>query len=278
MTANLRIVPLNHWDAATLSTSAAPATGFPITNTQNSTRELVCLTTSNAAQDWLGTWAASPVRTATFFGMFLHTLGGPGSTGTIRVRFYSDAAWTTQIYDTTALAANNITPTDVYDFGIGSNDPFAGTWPYWLWFTETAAFRSVKISFANIPGAALQASRIFIGKHLEVTYNAAYAGTLGWVDSSDKNRSRGGSLRTSVGPSYRVMDNALPWVPEAQRGSWLDIQRYCGTGRDFVMSLFPLDATRLERDYLLNAKFKALDALGRPSKNRLSARLQVEEV
>ena len=276
--ANLRIVPLNHWDAATLSTTGAMAAGFPLINTQNSTRGLVARSTSNAAQSWKATWGASPVRTCTFFGMFLHTVGGIGSTGTIRVQLYSDAAWTTGIYDSTALSANNITPTEAYQFGISSNDPFAGTWPFWLWFTSKT-FRSAQITFGGTPlNAYFQASRIFIGEALEVTYNPAYGATLGWVDKSDRNRSRGGSLRTSVGPSWRVMDNPMPWVDNAQRASFLDTQRYCGTGRDFVISLYPEDGTRLERDYMLNAKFVALDALGRPSKNRLSTRLQVEEV
>jgi hypothetical protein len=277
MTANLRIVPLNHWDFATLSTSAAPATGFPITNTQNSTRSLVCRTASNAAQTWSATWGASPVRTATFFGIFLHNLGGPGSTGTVRAQFYSDAAWSSQIYDTTALVANNITPTDVYDFGVSSNDPFAGSWPYWLWFTETAAFRSVKISFANIPGTYLQASRIFVGKHLEVLRDPAFGATLGWTDLTDRNRSRGGSLRSNVGPSWRVMQMDLNYVRESERAAWLDVVRYCGTGRDFVWSVFPLDGTRLERDHIVNAKFSSLDAIGRQAKY-LTKRLQVEEV
>lgn len=278
--ANLRIVPLNHWDAATLSTSVAPATGFPIINTQNTTRNLTCRTTSNAAQNWLGTWSAGVSRTATFLGIFLHNaVASLASAATIRAQFYSDAAWTTQIYDTTALSANNITtPTDVFDFGIGSNDPFLGTWPYWIWFAETTAFRSVKISFASIPGTYFEASRIVIGKHLEVTYNPAYGDTLKWLDNSTAGRSRGGSLRRNRGATWRVMDNALPWIPEAQRAAWLDIQRMCGTSVDFVHSLYPTDGTRLERDYMMNACFESLDGLNRPSKNRLSTRLQIVEV
>ncbi len=277
MTANLRIVPLNHHDAATLTTSLTPATGFPVLNTQNSTRGLVWRTPSNAAQTLSGTLPATPARTATFFGMFLHTAGGVGSTGTVRFQAYSDTGLTAQIYDSTALAANNITPSDVYDFGVSSNDPFLGSWPFWIWLPETSQIRSYKISFANIPGSYLQVSRIFIGKHFEAAVNPDYGMLLGYLDNSDRGRSRGGSLRTSLGASWRTMDMNLNGINENERAAWLDIMRYCGTGRDMVVSGFPLDGTRLERDHIFNGKLSALNAIGRQV-NRLTDRVQVEEV
>jgi hypothetical protein len=270
-TANLRLVPRNFHDEATLTNSITPATGFPVTNTQNSTRSLVWKSTGTTAQTIKGTLAAS--RSATFFGMFRHAMSG----GSVRIQLFSDAAWTTQTYDSTALPVNNITPTDVYDWGIGSNDPFAGTWPYWIWFAS-AAFQSYTISFSGSPTIGYwQASRIWLGKHLEVTYNPAYGATLGFLDQSDRDRSRSGSLRTRVGPTWRTMDLTMGEIDESQRAAFLDILQYCGTSRDVVASLFPLDGTRLERDHIINGKFSNMNALGRQV-SYLTGHLQLEEV
>ncbi len=271
MTANLRIVPLNHHDAATLTNSIAPATGFLVTNTQNSTRSLVWKSPDGTAQNIKGTLAAS--RSATFFGMFLHSAAG----GSVRLQLFSDAAWVTQVYDSTALAASNITSTDVYDWGNSSNDQFRSSGPYWLWFAATT-FQSYTISFSGTPTAGYwQASRIWLGKAFEVGVNPDYGATLGFATLTDRNRSRGGSLRTNVGPTWRVMQMDLNALVEAERGTMVDIFQYLGTGRDFVLSLFPADGTRLERDNMVNAKFSALDAIGRQV-NRLTNRLQVEGV
>ena len=277
MTANLRIVPLNHWDAATLSTSAALATGYPITNTQNSIRESVARTTSNAAQDWKATWGAAPVRTATFIGIFAHTAGGPASTGTFRLQLFSDAAWSSSVYDSGALSANNITPAEVYDFGISTNDPFAGQWPFWIRFTEKT-FRSATISWGGTPlQNSFQASRVFIGKHKEVAVNPDYGMTLGYLDNTKKNRSLGGSSRRNVGALWRVMNLDLNRINENERATWLYLYRLLGTGRDFVIDGFPADGTTLERDHLFNGTLSALNPIGRQV-SWLTTKLQVEEV
>ncbi len=73
-TGNLRIVPRNFHDEATLTNSIAPATGFPVTNTQNSTRSQVWKSPDGTAQNIKGLVPAN--RSATFFGLFRHTAGG----------------------------------------------------------------------------------------------------------------------------------------------------------------------------------------------------------
>jgi hypothetical protein len=271
MTANLRIVPLNHHDAATLTTSIAPATGFPATNTQNSTRSLVWKSPDGTAQTVSGVTTAN--RSATFFGMFIHACAGAN----VRLQLYSDIAWASQVYDSTALAVNNVTPTDTYDWGTGSNDPFAGQWPFWIWFASTT-FRSYKISFSGTPTAGyFQASRFWLGKAYEFFQNWDLGGGFGWVDNSDRNRSRAGSSRRSRGGTWRIAQGNMNGLVESDARALLDMQRYCGTSLDVVVSLFPEEATARERDNVVDCTFVNLNILGRQV-GRLTNNLQFEEV
>jgi hypothetical protein len=98
------------------------------------------------------------------------------------------------------------------------------------------------------------------------------------MDHTDRNRSRGGSLRTNVGPAWRTMTMDLPRVPEASRAGWIDTMQQVRTGRDFVLSMFPEEATRRERDHTLNCKMSTLDPLERWHLVHLKKRIQIEEV
>jgi len=269
--ANLRIVPYNDHDDATLTTSAAPATGYAVTETQNSTRGRTWRTTSNAGQSISGTLAAS--RTVSSFFMFLHTAHG----GNVRLQLYSDAAWVTQVYDSTAVAAIPYTTDEAYVWSKGSADPFKTESPYWLYFTAIAC-QSYIITFSATPTATYwSASRLFLGKYFEAAVNPDYGLQLGYADITDRNRTQGGSLRTNVGAIWRTLSMDLNGINENERGTWMQIMRQAGTGRDVVASAFPGDGTSRERDHTINGKLVSLDALGRQV-SRLTKRVQLEEV
>ena len=98
--ANLRIGYLNHADAATLTASPLlDATGQE-TALQDDARS-VCLATSTASQDIKGTWGGT-AYTVSQLAVWRHNLA---YSDTIRLYLYSDVAWTTGVYDSTALAA-----------------------------------------------------------------------------------------------------------------------------------------------------------------------------
>jgi len=276
---NLRIVPMNWHDAATLSSSAAMVVGFEVENTQNSIRSRVMRTTSAASQ-WVG-GVLPEDRKASFFGMFRHRCHG----GSVQVVLYSGAGFSGTVYDSGALPVLNVVGSDVYDFGIdvnalGGSDPFVLESPYWVWFPEVT-FRSYKVFFSSksvtYGFAYWQVSRFFLGNAFEVLRNPDWGANLGFVDKTDRNRSRGGSLRTNVGPVWRVLSFDFVSMLESERAPWLDIMRQCGTGREFVISFFPEDADRRERDHTFTAKFTSLDGIGRPTFDTLSKRVQMEE-
>jgi hypothetical protein len=261
----------------------AAAAGFAASNTQNTQRSRVWRSTAGTSQYVRGTFADGLARTVSFFGFFLHRCHG----GKVRLQLYSDTAWTTQVYDSTALDVINVVPSDGANWGIdpyggGAIDPFLLDAPYWLWLTATAC-KSYKITFSNnvttYTGTAYwQVCRFYVGKWIEVQINPDYGLPLGYESLNDRNRTRGGSLRTNVGQRWRQMTVDLANVRENERAAWLDIANYCGTGRDFVISLFPEEASRRERDHMLNGKFSALGPIVRQNFSQLRQNLRIEEV
>ncbi len=280
--ANLRIIPRNFHDEATLTTQFSPVLGYSIDNTKDTQRSRVWRTPDGTNQYINGTFADGLTRAPGFFGFFRHRCHG----GFVRLQLYSDAAWTTQVYDSGSTSVINLVPTEGLDWGIdpygsGRIDPFLTDAPYRLWFTPTGC-RSYKITFSgNVSTYGYsywQVCRFCLGPSKELPYTALYDYPLNLVDQPERNRSRGGSLRTNVGPNWRTMTLDIKRVPETEGADWLDIVKYVGTGRDFVVSLFPSDGTRKERDHVMNCKFSVLDPLIRWHPSFLSKRLQLEEV
>lgn len=278
--ANFRIVPMNWHDAATLSTEIAEVAGFEVENTQNHIRSRV-LKTPSAAGQWIGGVLPSD-RTANFFGLFRHRCHG----GKVRLVLYSDAGFASSVYDSGDLDVLNVIGVDVYDFGIndtglGGSDPFVLFTPYWLWF-ETTEFRSYKIFFSDkspdYDYDYWQVSRIWLGKYFETSFSPDYGLTVGWVDQTDVNRSRGGSLRTNQGPKWRVMNIDFTNMSESDRAAWLDIAYQCGTGADCVVSVMPEQGDRQERDHIINGKFVAMSPINRPTYGNLASKLQIQEL
>lgn len=280
--ANVRIIPRNFHDEATLATQLAPVTGNSIDNTKDRQRTRVWRSTAGTDQYISGTFADGLSRTVSFLGIFRHRCHG----GQIRLRLYSDAAWTTQVYDSGLVNAINVVPTDGLDWGVnpygsGSIDPLLTNAPFWLWFTPTAclSYRVYFSSNVSTYGAAYwQVCRFFLGRYFSLGYNPSYDAALGREDQTDSNYSRGGSLISNVGPSRKVMTMDIARIPESERAAWLDILEYCGTGRDLVISWFPEEATRRERDHLINGVMSALDPLERWHLLYLRKRLQIKEV
>lgn len=281
----LRIVPRNFHDESTLTVSVAEAAGYEILNTQNRIRTRAWRSSTGGDVTIRGTFGPTYPRTPSFFGMFLHQCHG----AKIQLLLYSDDAWTSTIYDSGVNDVVKVQPTDGMDWGfdpfsLGPNDPFAEDAPYWLWIepgSPPPACLSYEILLsshsATYGRTVWQASRFFLGPTMELFRQPEFGASLGYAAQTDRNRSRGGSLRTNVGVQWRTMELSLGAMEESERAAWLDIFRYCGTGRDFVLSLFPNEGTRKERDYILNCAFASLNPINREI-NRLTGRLQIEEV
>lgn len=281
--ANIRIVPRNFHDEATLATEFAPVAGFSIDNTKDRQRSRVWRSTDGSDQYISGVYDDGLPRTVDHFSMFSHRCHG----GQFRLRLYTNNNWTSLAYDSGLTDIINVVPTDGLDWGIdpygdGTNDPLITEAPFWLWLetpVEHLSFRYYFSSNVSTYGYAYwQACRFFLGLTYELPYNIIYDNALGFIDATDRARSRGASLRTNVGPNWREFNADIKRLPDSDRAGWFDIKKRVGTGRDFVLSVFPENGTRKERDYFMNCVFKTLDQMVRYLPTWLSSRIQIEEV
>lgn len=269
--ARLRFTPYNHHDFATLSVTDT-SSGFTITNTQNFNRSKVWLAGSVGTKVIRGTLAASAFANA--FYMFRHN----AHAGDVQIELFTDAAWVTSAYDSTALPADNTTPDSTYEWGLSTVDPFLADSPYWHYFTGVD-FQSYEITLSGV-SALYRVSRIFLGEYFEVLVNPQFGSSIGFNTVggvSDRNRGRGGSLRTNIAEMWKVMNLDFDIIYDGDRAVWMDILRYCGMSRDFAVSVFPEFGTREERDNTVNGVFSSLDPLGRQY-SYLTKKVQVEEV
>lgn len=267
----LRVVPYNDHDDATLTASAAPVTGYPEEDTQNDIRSRVYRSSGTSTVSITGVVTAN--RVANCFFLFRHTLAGAN----VRLQLYSDAGASAQVYDSTTLPAVWYTDSDAYTWSTGSNDPLVSEAPFRHYFTDTT-YRSYKITFSGTPTyySYFQVSRIVLGKYIEFARQPRFGLPLGFADNTDKTRSLGGSLRSNIGATWGTMTLDLGRVEDAERPFWVKMKRRNGTGRSWVLSLYPGNGTDLERDYTMLCKFVALDPIIRDMAV-YTQRLQIEE-
>ena len=282
MTASLRIIPRNFHYEATLSTELAAADGFSVVNTQNRKRSRVWRSTDGDDQYVAGTFEDGLDREVDWFSFHRHRCSG----GTVRAQFYSDDGWVSQVYDSTALDVNKVIGTDGADwgidpYGIGDNDPHITESPYWLRFDPVTCL-SYKITFSgNDPtfGAAYWEVCAFVLGRSFAPFRQSVGAELGFIDLTDVDRSRGGSIYSNVGAQARTLRLALEGIKEDERAAWLDIVRQCGLGRDLAITLFDGEGSRRERDHVMFGTFSALDAIGRQTSRPsvLTKTLQFQE-
>lgn len=237
--ANLRIGYLNYADLATLTADPVATTTGPVTYLQSDARGDIFLASSAASQAIKGTWGGTSY-TVSQMTLWRHNLV---YSDTIRLQLYSDAAWTTQVYDSTALAA--------YVSALFDNWGWAFTNRYFA----AQACKSFKITVAA-SAAALQCSRLFLGPYTEAPINPEYGAVFGIETNARQSRSEGGSLRSIVKADWRTAMFDMLVRTEADRAAWMEIARYCGISKSIVASLYPEVGGTEERDHTLFSKFE----------------------
>ncbi len=273
----MKLIADNQGDAATMTASPAVTASLPVTNLQTQPRASVMRTTSAADQEIKLSWAAARILSAV--ALVRHNLT---SAATWRVQIYSDAAWTTLTYDSGAVAAAPGKALGDLSWGI---DPLGASvftgWSYAfssLYFAPVAGQSAIiTLSDAGNPDGYMQASRLFVGAHIEPQYNPSYGFKLGWKENTVTTRTDGGSLRSDPTVPYRTLSASLDWIAEEERASLLDALRQVGKRQDIWISVFPGTGGARERDYSMAAKVVTLPDIVQPSYGVYGAQLDLEE-
>lgn len=236
---NLAIAYINRADSATLTASPVAGTSTPVTYLQNDARGYQFAATAAGAQDIKGTWGG----TAYAIGCVRLDRTNLADGDTWRIQLYSDAAWTTGVYDSGTIAVFT-----------------AGTFASWSFsvaeklFTEVAGVKSFKITVTS--AAVFQSSRLFVGTYTNAQYNPKLGLSAGWDGNSTQVRKDGGSLGVNVKSQWRTMSFDMFASTETERAIWNEIGRYAGNTKTVWVSVFPGVGGTQERDYSVMGKFE----------------------
>lgn len=263
----MRIVPRNDCDEATLSSSGGGgiAAGTLLENLQNTVRKKVVRSADASSFTVSGTVPGT--RTASHFSIHRHLCHA----GSIRLQLLGGSG-----YDSGVVSATTYTATETYLWSDGTNDPFLTESASWLWFPETT-YTSFSVTFSGTPSQSFwEISRMWLGRYFEIAIGPDEGYSLGWVDQSDRNRSRGGTLRTNRSEMWRAAEIDLSNMSPSEAGTFLQFQRNVGTGKEFLVSAVPEDGTSLERDNFMPGKFPSLNPVARYV-SWLTGKIQIEE-
>ena len=271
----MRIVPYNDHDDATLTVNVTLPSGFEAENTQNAVRSDVLRTSDTTTLVITGVLTAS--RVANCFFIFRHLLNG----ASVRLQLFTDSGASVAASGGDS-GTNPIvwwTAAETYSWSNATNDRFASESGYRYYFAADVTYLSYKLTISGTPTSSsyYQASRIFIGRYMELARSPDFGMQLGYKDLTRTNRTQGGSRRSYVGEGYRTLTGNLNYVKAAELSTWVQIHRQSGTGRDLVVDPFPADTTAKGRDHLMNACFSSIDAIGNDV-SRFTKRFQFEEV
>lgn len=273
----LKLIAINQGDLATVTASPAVVATLPATNLQLQPRAAVMRTTSTADQDIKLTWPSTRILTSAV--MSRHNLS---SASTWRLQLYSDAAWTTLIYDSTAVSAVPAKALGDLSWGV---DPLGASsftgWTYAfssMYFAPVGA-QSAKITLSDAanPAGYMEVARLFVGAHIEPRYTGSYGVKLGWKENTTQTRTDGGSLRSDPAQPYRTLSFNLDWIMPEDRAVLLDAVRCAGKRQDIWITFFPGTGGALERDYSMTAKIVNAPDMGHPSYATYTQQFDLEE-
>lgn len=273
----LKIISDNAANRATIS--AAPiASGMSAAAMQNDTCANVCR-------------APGTSMTITLVWPVLERIGGvhlpwsnlsPGAT--MRVRGYSDAAGTAQVFDTGAILAcpwpvikllgswTAATAASAYAYGGGAHAR--------SWFANEMVKRIDVdlVDVGNLQGY-LEVARIFAGDAWSPSQNADYNPGLTPGGTGEAFRDGAGGRRTRRGTKSRKMSVALSHMNEADRAAMWGVLAANGIEIPFIFSLYPNDTyPARERDHQMYCGLVATAAMRRPNFAEHATALELETV
>lgn len=273
MPTRLSIIHTNAADAATLSVSPAENAAYPIAFVKTSDRTETLRTSGVTAQQLRAVWAANASVNAV--ALCHHNLS---AAATWRVRLYSDAAFTTAVYDSTAVTAFDAAGLTGLD---AINDASHREYKLSvLWLNSTFAnVRSMTIDLSDAGNADgyLSAARLFAGLYRELDWNYDWGHPITFESPTTVQRSIGGArLSQYQGPVIRAIDLPFEGLEEADRAFLFDLLRVKERAGDMFLSLEPNASGKLRRDMQMWGSIRAWRGIERPLVGYFGTSITVE--
>ena len=270
---NPRLLIKNLADYAAISASPSLIPSLLETYLQMPARNKTARTTSLASQDIKLSWAAD--QRVNMVALRYHNLT---TSAQLRVRTYTDSAWTTGLIDN--AAANCFAYTGLSDkvdlldpdFRIFKNSP--------RYFTLATNVRSMIITVIDPtnPDGYMDFSRLFVGEYWEFAYGAPYNNApVSFGDMSVQGRSDSGNIVTDKRGRYVIAGINPEFITMAADYKELAAAAMSlGLSKDFWFSTYPKEGTILEM-YNQNAyKFTSIPTMDRDMPGSMKSQIKME--
>lgn len=266
----LRILPVNHFDAATIAVTPPAVSTMPLSNLQSNVRDRAWRSPNLDQQVIEGNWGGN-ARQVSAWGAW----PGVGTACLIgskwRVQLFADLAMTSSVYDSGTLdfftfsgIGWGLFKWGALPWGTDINDKTARLAPKLIYLTSAVAAASFRVTITNggaVDTPYFEARRIWIGDYVEAPNTAEYGLAPAWRTASKHQRTPGGTLRRNAKGKWRELRFETIIYSEADRATWADLMAYCDPAREIVIDLFPGDASRRQRDFIGMGSLEVLNPL-----------------
>lgn len=274
----MKLLWYNIADTATITVSPAAVSTLPVTNLQLPGRSNKWRSTGLATQVIRLTWSTPQA----FNAAVLYRSNGSDA-ATWRIEGFSDAAWTTGIYDNATASMFAAKPLGDLLWGI---DPLGCTvFSGWalsfaqLFLTSTYYIQSMQITISDPANSAgwIEAARLYLGAAWESGNQFSLGLESGWKENTRLTRTDGGTLRSDGYPNYRELAGDINKMGGSDRAVLAEILRRVGMRTDLFVTTYPGVGGTLERDHAFAAKVIAMPSAKHDWPSRYSSRLSFGE-
>jgi hypothetical protein len=240
-------------DSAAISATVAAVATLPLTHLQNSDRDFVWRSSSDAAVDLIFNLEGGLSDRINFCHLSRHNLE---TAATWRVQLYPtyDASGAAS-YDSGTVDAMDAATLSDLDWGV---DPLGGQvfdgFPRFstVYFMENTAtvINSVRITITDTGNSDgyVEAARVYFGRGVEMGRGLATLDPQ-WDEGTKQKRTDGGSLSSDGAENFRKMALTVKNLTAAERAELMDVARYAGMRRDVFASAYPGAGGELQRDH-----------------------------
>lgn len=249
--ANLLLSYNNFADDGTLSEVGSGnqwLSSLPLANLQNPLLSKVARTDSELVVDF--DLDIGDRKTISFVALLKHNLT---SAATWRVRISNVDTFATTVYDSGTIDIWSRTetlgssPWGAFPWD-GKATPEDGDFGFLIFDAVFGRYVRIDIVDSGNPDGYIQAGRLIVDSPFRPTVNPSYGLQIGYVNPSNKRRSRGGQPWVDRLPQYREMRIPFEAILESQAyGTLYEIDRQAGISGDVFVMLDPDDEINRHR-------------------------------
>jgi len=274
---NVRMIIVNDGDDASLSqTIGSEIATLPLSNLQVYSNSRLFRSANIAQVQFVYSWVQPRILSGV--ALWRHNMS---DTATWRVELFSDIAMTNLVKDSLVVPSVQqkalgeleflIDPlvSDVNDARFQSSD---------FWFNDclVSAMRITLVDVDNAFGH-IDVTRIYAGRALQPTINFSYGHSIGWLSSTKKKRTAGGTLYAKKRARPRQLNFGLHWLSDADMPHFFNAINKTGDDTDWYVSLYPEIGGQKEQHYAFACMFTSLPKFTLNFNNNYQGNYALEE-